>query len=138
MTISRKAIWQQKVPAGETDETTGIQNAVKEQETASRTQQTFQLPDTVNGQKVTWRKKVDYRPLFLPVVGIVLIICIQQKPLQDKKKEQKLREKELLREYPTMVMQMSLLMGAGMTMRKYCCHSKKSTKKTCNYPRNLV
>ena len=106
---------QQKAPAGETDETTGIQNAVKEQETASRTQQTFQLPDTVNGQKVTWRKKVDYRPLFLPVVGIVLIICIQQKPLQDKKKEQKLREKELLREYPTMVMQMSLLMGAGMT-----------------------
>ena len=89
---------QQRVPAGETDETTGIQNAVKEQETASRTQQTFQLPDTVNGQKVTWRKKVDYRPLFLPVLfGIVLIICIQQKPLQDKKKEQKLREKELLK-----------------------------------------
>ena len=35
--------------------------------------------------------------------------------MQDKKKEQKLREMELLREYPTMVMQMSLLMGAGMT-----------------------
>ena len=87
-------ILQQKVPAGETDETTGIQNAVKEQETASRTRQTFQLPDTVNGQKVTWRKKVDYRPLFLPVVGIVLIICIQQKPLQDKKKEQNRSERK--------------------------------------------
>ena len=106
---------QQKASTVENDENAGIQNAVKEQETASRTQQTFQLPDTVDGQKVTWRKTVDYRPLFLPVLGIVLIICIQQKPLQDKKKEQKLREKELLREYPTMVMQMSLLMGAGMT-----------------------
>ena len=105
----------QKTSTVENDENAGIQNAVKEQETASRTQQTFQLPDTVDGQKVTWRKTVDYRPLFLPVVGIVLIICIQQKPLQDKKKGQKLREKELLREYPTMVMQMSLLMGAGMT-----------------------
>lgn len=94
---------------------TEIQKAVEEQEAASREQQTFLLPDTVGGQKVVWSKRVDYRPLFFPIAGLLLIICIQQKPLQDKKKEQKLREKELQKEYPAMVMQMSLLMSAGMT-----------------------
>ena len=99
----------------ETGKTTGIQKAVEDQEASSREQSAFVLPDTVDGQKITWKKRLDLRPLFLPVVGILLIVCIQQKPVQDRKKEQKLREKELLREYPVMVMQMSLLMGAGMT-----------------------
>lgn len=92
-----------------------ILKAVDETEAATRQNSYFELPDEVEGNAIVWKKKLDHRPLLIGVLGIVAAVCISQKSVQDRRQKQKIREKELLSEYPAMVTQMSLLMGAGMT-----------------------
>lgn len=92
-----------------------IREAVDNMEEATRQNTYFELPDEVEGNTVVWNKKQNHSPLIIAVLGVISAVCISQKSVQDKRQKQKNREKELLREYPAMIMQMSLLMGAGMT-----------------------
>ena len=92
-----------------------LAEAVEEAEASSRTSVRFKLPDSFSGGSVTWKKQMDLQPLVLIMVGVAAGVCLLQRPVQRKKDEKKKEEKELREEYPLMVMEMSLLMGAGMT-----------------------
>lgn len=92
-----------------------LAEAVEEAEASSRTSARFKLPDSFSGGSVTWKKQMDLQPLVLIMVGVAAGICLLQRPVQRKKDEKKKEEKELREEYPLMVMEISLLMGAGMT-----------------------
>ena len=75
------------------------------------------LPEEWNGNKLTFETKREYQDLFIFLVflvGGVLIYYGKNKEL-DKKVEK--REKQMKMDYPEIVCKMTLLLGAGMTIR---------------------
>lgn len=93
-----------------------IEEAVAQAEQETRETERFVLPKTIDGQQVQWHKKFDSETLIVLLLGAVAVIAILQKSKQDEKQRRIERERVLQREYPQMVSQLSLLMGAGMNL----------------------
>lgn len=78
----------------------------------------IQLPDEINGQKLVWSEVREYRTpqiLLLELVALILLwIISKRKKMQDEQK----RIQKIEKEYPEIVNQLSLLLGAGMTTRQ--------------------
>lgn len=78
----------------------------------------IQLPTEVNGKALVWSEKIEYiTPKILLLEGlaaVLLWVVSRRKRLENEKK--KLSEME--QDYPDMVNQLSLLLGAGMTTRQ--------------------
>lgn len=78
----------------------------------------LELPTKVNGHELIWSEEREYltpQILFLEVVVMALFwIISKRKKLQ----EQQTRMLQMEREYPEIVNQLSLLLGAGMTTRQ--------------------
>jgi len=78
----------------------------------------IQLPEEVRGKKLAWREKKDYltgKVLLLEVITIILLKVLkkeEQKALMKKQKD------AFEYEYPDMVNQLCILLGAGMTTRQ--------------------
>lgn len=89
---------------------------VAQEEAKSRQEERFMLPQTMNGEAVTWHKKRNTDPLLFLVLGIVAMVCIWKKKEQEERMQRQQRQKQLLREYSQMVSQLTLLMGAGMPL----------------------
>lgn len=101
---------------GDAQKQAEIQKSVEEKEAAERGEKRFVLPQTIAGMQVEWKKQPDLQWCVLLLLGAVGAICILQKGRQDEKQQRQKREQRLLQEYPQMVTQMSLLIGAGMTI----------------------
>lgn len=92
-----------------------IIHAVREQEALTRQTGTFELPGRVDGLGITWSGEPDRSLWYLFFLGAAVMICLRIQKQQKEKKKRVVYQKRLLLEYPQMVMQLSLLMGAGMT-----------------------
>lgn len=93
-----------------------IVSEIAQAEEASRRQERFVLPQTIQGQNVKWHKKFGPEPFYVLFLGGIATIAVLQKTRQDERRERVKREQKLLREYPQMVAQLSLLLGAGMSL----------------------
>lgn len=79
---------------------------------------TIQLPTEINGQKMVWseeKESITPQILLLEVVALVLLWVFSKKK---RMKEEQERVYRIEREYPEIVNQLSLLLGAGMTTRQ--------------------
>lgn len=76
------------------------------------------LPTEINGQKVSWREEreyITYKILLLELVAVLLLwVTMKRKKMEEEKK----RILQMERDYPDVVNQLSLLLGAGMTTRQ--------------------
>ena len=93
-----------------------IADAIAQSEAQSRDKERFLLPQTILGQPVTWHKTLATEPFYILLLGIVAVIMILQKTKQEQRKCRERRERQLLMEYPQLVTQFALLMGAGMNL----------------------
>ena len=93
------------------------------QETADRlnqdgTDETYHLPDTVDGQAVRWYQKTEQTGFLVTMLSLLaggLAVLSARK-----KKEQAIQKKqaEMQRDYPELVGKMQMLLGAGISMRR--------------------
>lgn len=95
----------------------GIQTMVVQADTKNKAKPTVALPGEINGEKIIWEKKTDYQALYIVFLGIAVSALIYTEEKQKKEKEQKKREKQLEIDYPEIVSQISLLAGAGITVK---------------------
>ena len=78
----------------------------------------YYLPSKVNGKHIQWAYPTDHSGMILMslaiLAGILLIL------LKERRREQELekRKEQMLRDYPNLVTKLSLLVRAGMTMRR--------------------
>ena len=92
----------------------------------------MELPQKIAGMDIRWKKKLDYRGLELILLGFVAAagMILGQKNDEKKAKEALLQEK--IQDYPLIVSQLSILMGAGMSFRgaleKICNSYLKKTE----------
>lgn len=89
-----------------------------EQQMASEGSTKLQLPSEIDGHPLVWSEKRDYitpQILLLETLALVFLWVISQRR---KKEEEKKRIQKMEQEYPDIVSQLSLLLGAGMTTRQ--------------------
>ncbi len=101
-------------PEEETDRQ--IRKAVAEAEATSRENSSFQLPGTVAGQRIRWKKEIGKGGFLILLAGILGAAAYGRRDKEAQKKQQKERRQQLLLEYPHMVEQFSMLLGSGMTV----------------------
>ena len=76
------------------------------------------LPSEIDGIPLIWKEKKEYvtpKIIFLEMVAIVLMWMTAKRKMRE---EEKRKVIELEREYPDIVSQLALLLGAGMTTRQ--------------------
>ena len=78
----------------------------------------FYLPQKINGYVLTWEKKKQQQPYLILFLGVIAMAGIAIGKKEDARKKQQLREAQLAAEYPQFLSQMSLLLGAGMTVSR--------------------
>lgn len=74
------------------------------------------LPDTVCGQKVSWRTQPSVQPAEILGLGILASAAGVYGAREQKERQKQKRRRNLLLSYPEFVGKLSLLLGAGMTI----------------------
>ena len=95
-----------------------LKKAVEKENEAHPEETAYYLPETLNGETVTWSKVPDLTGLELMALAAAAgAVCWAAKGREEEKARQK-REEQMLRDYPEIVSKMVLLLGAGLGMRK--------------------
>lgn len=95
-----------------------LSQQIKKNEEETREEAYLTLPDQLDGKPAVWRYTRDSRALGLFVLGIVASGSIYALEWQKKKQRMEDRQKQLAVDYPQLVSQFTLFLGAGMTVRK--------------------
>lgn len=79
---------------------------------------TIQLPEEARGRDIVWKEEQDYltgKVFFLEVIALMLLYALKKREQESERK----KKKEVYEyEYPDMVNQLGVLLGAGMTTRQ--------------------
>lgn len=97
-----------------------LKEKVEVEDERCRYEENFYLPNSLGDRAVFWKEKQeDYGALVLLLFGILAIVTYF---LQDKELHQivEKRSHQLLLDYPAIVTELTLYMGAGMTVRGAC------------------
>lgn len=95
-----------------------INRAVEKKDLKTRDKKYLKLPDEVEGIKLNWKLRMNYRGLQIILLGFAAVGALLYGKRLDRKKEAKKRTEEMEKDYPLIVNQLSILMGAGMSFRK--------------------
>lgn len=111
-----------------------------DEENAS-TDAVFALPADVGGHRLVWKAAQNQTPYQILGLGVAAIIGIMVGRKEDARRRKQHRRELLLAEYPQMLGQMSLLIGAGMTVSyawERLVHSYEEQKKGKNPAREQL
>ena len=95
-----------------------VKKMLQQAEAKNRTKAGFQLPKSVGDMKIQWQSNQSRDWIWMIVLGCVAVPGLEWQKKEKKRKAEKQRIQCLLREYPQMVEQMSMLLGAGLTIRR--------------------
>jgi len=95
-----------------------IKKSVRQIDESTRANKEMVLPEQVSGIDLVWKEKMNFRGLQLILLGIVTVLALKIGKAKDEKnkRDELIREKEA--DYPMIVSELSILMGAGMSFRK--------------------
>ncbi|SHJ17930.1 type II secretion system F family protein [Pseudobutyrivibrio xylanivorans] len=118
-----------------------IDRTVKELDESTREKSEYVLPKEISGMELSWKKKMNFRGLQIIFLGILTVAGLAVGKKQDEKKARQMYIDELAKDYPQIVSQLSILMGAGMSLRKalerisgkYVLSLKKGEKQKAGY-----
>ena len=94
-----------------------VLNAARQAEEVSREEKSFVLPEQVNGRTVRWRFRKESKVMLVLMLGAVICVFLVVQERQKKEKQRKDRKEQMLFDYPEIVSQFTMLMGAGMTAK---------------------
>ena len=94
-----------------------VLNAARQAEEVSREEKSFVLPEQVNGRIVRWRFRKESKVMPVLMLGAVICVFLVVQERQKKEKLRKDRKEQMLFDYPEIVSQFTMLMGAGMTAK---------------------
>ena len=123
-----------QIPQQETEETSEIlpefqmseselrQKEIKDQLEEFNAQkgdsQYYYLPKEINGKKVTWEKQKDSSGSFLSGMCFIAAVALMILKSREEMNQMLKRREQMLMDYPGLVMKFTLLIQAGMSVRK--------------------
>lgn len=94
-----------------------IQQEILRLEEGTREQESFALPQSIDGKELTWSLKKQQRWYYVLLFGIVLSMYLIYREREKEKKTLRNRKEELVREYPGLISKFTMLLGTGTTVR---------------------
>lgn len=94
-----------------------LEDSLKKQDRASRTDESLMLPAHIGSENVSWKEVIQDSSgylFLLTCVAALLVFCSGER---EEKRRLEERNQELLRDYPEIIHKLTLYMGAGMTIR---------------------
>lgn len=94
-----------------------LQSLLQISESESRTEKTWKLPESWQGQTLQWKEKKKSSSFIMLIGGVcvaVLVFLLADKDLHDSVEK---RKQQMKKEYPDVVHKLTLYLGAGMTIR---------------------
>ncbi len=95
-----------------------ISEKIQENQEKNKSKETFALPKTVNGKKISYYFPFDSRGLVLVVMSILILVLLWLLGKQKGKELEDQRKEQLLLDYPELVNKLTLFLGAGMTVKR--------------------
>ena len=96
----------------------GFRRLLKQMDEEQRTEAELILPETYDGEKLSYRVRENKDYLLFPVLGIIAAFLM---PLYEKQKEnddKKKKQREMLEDYPEIVSKLTVFSGAGLPVRR--------------------
>ena len=78
----------------------------------------YYLPKKWNGKRLEWTSPADHTGTLIAALSLFASAVVLVRKSREEQEQKRKREEELLREYPGLVMKFTLLVQAGMTVRK--------------------
>ncbi len=107
-----------KTASKETEVAGEINAKIQENQEKNASKETFTLPKTINGKKISYYLPFDSRGVVLVVMSILILILLWLLGKQRGKELEDQRKEELLLDYPELVNKLTLFLGAGMTVKR--------------------
>ena len=105
----------QIVPAPKDSKEGFLLSLAKNLREQKRDNNTLSLPTEINGETIRWKKKNTHRGLCICLLCLFACIAIPYARKWEDKKRQEEKKKEQLQDYPTIVGQLTLLLGVGIS-----------------------
>lgn len=94
-----------------------IRKAVMQSELEGRNNKEFILPENVSGHKLRWEYRQEDNSLLLGVLFLIVGVVVYGASEKDLERSVKKKKKNMLGSYPRVLREMSLYVGAGMTVK---------------------
>lgn len=94
-----------------------IDTAISESAADSICQTDQVLPSTVNGHTISYRNSLPHNWLYILIISLLYAAVLYAGRDRDLTREVEKREREMLLDYPEIVSKLTLLIGAGLTVR---------------------
>lgn len=93
-----------------------LQEAIADADTEQISEESLRLPKELAGISLAYIEPKDRTWLRIPFLGAFAFILLGLKPEQDRRRQQKQRERELILDYSDIVSKLAIYIGAGMTV----------------------
>ena len=103
--------------SGERKVISEVKEKIEEKERNTPSKEIIKLPKEVNGKDITYNKPMNYRGFVIFAMGIVIVILLKCLEYQEIKKESEQKKAQMLMDYPEIINKLTLLLGAGMTVK---------------------
>ncbi len=94
-----------------------LMDDINRQDKKTENKEYLSLPTKVNGKEILWREQRDHSILLIIVFLIVLTIAVCIGKDKDLYRKIEARNTEMMQDYPEIISKITLLMGAGMSIR---------------------
>lgn len=95
-----------------------VRQAVEKKDQDTRESGTLRLPKQVDGQEIHFYTVMNWRGAVLMAAAVVIIVMLFVLDKQNEAKEKQARQKQICLDYPEVISKLTLLLGAGMTVRR--------------------
>lgn len=94
-----------------------VQKEVTQADEAANHEEELKLPDSVNGKKLVWTKVSENPFPAILFLSILLVVCVYVQMDNEIRKKAVKRKTQLLLDYPDLMWRMTMLLGAGLSIR---------------------
>ena len=98
-----------------------LNHELQRQAAGTKQEESLKLPDSMEGYSLSWEEKKQENGALLILTGIILAAVSWFLGDSELKKRMRLRENQMLIDYPEIINKFNLLLNAGMTIRQAWC-----------------
>lgn len=95
-----------------------VRQEIKRLEENTRKEESFSLPQTLNGKALQWSEKKEEHWYLVLLIGFASAAYLMYREREKVRQKDSRRKEELLRQYPGMISKFTMLLGTGTTVRK--------------------
>ncbi|MDD6195047.1 MAG: hypothetical protein PUB19_09140 [Lachnospiraceae bacterium] len=106
----------QVIPYGKDSEQGFLNSLSRALDREDTEEETLVLPGEIDGEKVKWRKKLSYRGVAVIALGVLGSCMIPYGEMWETKRQKRKKQQAMLWDYPSILNQLSLLLGVGISL----------------------